>query len=221
MLNSGLMTGFSSVSRHSLGLGLAAVVVAVAAVGVLSPRAGASREMLASKTSVAVVDLARLLEGLDERQSLEANLNSEIDARQAELDKLTGEIQRMTEDLKMLGEGEANQAVRLDRIRSVRLKEVEARALRQFVTEQLSLEKGQMLAVIYNKIQQAVGDVANRDGWDLVLIDDSKAALPGMAAEQQMNQLILSKRVLFAAPGVDITEDVKTLMNNQFNAGRP
>jgi Skp family chaperone for outer membrane proteins len=131
-----------------------------------------------------------------------------------------GEITRMQEDIEMIPADDTS-GTRMQKIRDLRIKEVEARALSQFVQEQLSLEKGQMLATLYNKIQTSVCDILARDGWDIILIDDSGLDLPQMAQEAQMLQLILQRRVLCAADRVDITEDVKTLMNNNFNAPRP
>ena len=201
-------------------VGLAALLCAIigAAFVAGSGSANATAARAANPSAVAVVDLGELLEGLAERSFLEAELNQEIDQRQQELNTIVKEIERMQEDIKTLPEGDSRT---IQKVRDFRIKEVQARALSQFVQEQLSLEKGKMLATIYNKIQTAVCDVSNRDGWDIVLIDDSGPSLPELANEQQMNQLILARRILCASDAVDVTADVKTLMNNQFNAARP
>lgn len=202
--------------------GLAALICALVAgaFALGSGRAEATAVRAASPSAVAVVDLPKLLDGLEERKFLEAELNAEIDSRQQELDTIVGEITRMQRDIELIPEDDTS-GTRMQKIRDLRIKEVEARALRQFVQEQLSLEKGQMLATLYNKIQNSVCDILARDGWDVILIDDSGLDLPQMAQEAQMLQLILQRRVLCAADRVDITEDVKTLMNNNFNAPRP
>lgn len=212
------MTTLTAPRSHYARLGLLICALLVAGVFLHADRAVASGVTSAGASSVAVVDLAKLLDGLDERVHLEQSLNKEIEIRQNELNTVLKQIERMTEDIKMLSENDPN---RLSRIRDLRLKEVEARALRQFVQEQLSLEKGRMLAQLFNKVQRAVSDIAARDGWDLVMIDDSALDLPEMATEQQMLQMILSRRVLSATKRVEITDDVRTLMNNQFNAARP
>jgi len=180
--------------------------------------ASATAVQSANPSAVAVVNLGVLLAGLDERKFLEADLNKEIELRQAELNGIVDEIKRMQEDIKVLPEGDSKT---IQMIRDFSIKKVQAEALGQFVQEQLSYEKGKMLATIYKKIQSAVCDIVTRDGWDIVMIDDSGPDLPELATEQQMNQLILSRRILCSASGVDITEHVKTLMNNQFNAARP
>ena len=201
-----------------LGFGALLVAVIGASFMIGSQAADASAVQMANPSAVAVVDLAKLLEGLEERTYLEAELNKEIDSRQKELDQIIGQIERMREDIKVLPAGDERT---MQKIRDLRLKEVEARALNQFVQEQLSVEKGQMLAALFNKIEDSATKVISRDGWDIILIDDSGLDLPQMAQEQQMLQLILNRRVLAAADRVDITEDVKTLMNNAFNAARP
>ena len=201
----------------SLGLGALIAVAAGGAFTLSTNTSTASAVRAADASAVAVVDLAKLLEGLEERTYLESELNKEIDSRQKELDAIVKQIERMREDIKTLPEGDSRT---VQQIRNLRIKEVEARALNQFVQEQLSLEKGQMLANLYNKIQTAAGKIVARDGWDVILIDDSGLALPEMAQEAQMLQLILNRRVL-ASGGVNITAEVQTLMNNEFNNARP
>ncbi len=200
--------------------GVVALVIAAIGLGMaLGPgSADASAVRSAGATAVAAVDLAKLLDGLDERAALEADLNKQIEKRQAELDQIAGEVKKMNDDIAVLKEDDPS---RIEKIRDLRIKEVQAKAMRQFIQEQLSVEKGRMLADLYKKIQTAVCDIAARDGWDLILIDDSSLDLPEMATEQQMLQLILSRRVLCAGGSVDVTDEVKTLMNNRFNAAKP
>lgn len=215
------MTTTARTPRPAAGrLGIAAILATlVAGAFVLgSGRAEATSARAANPSAVAVVDLGELLDGLEERVFLEGELNKEIDARQRELNEIVEQIKTMNSNIETLPDGDPRT---IQQIRDLRLKEVEARAMQQFVSEQLSLEKGKMLAVLYTKIQRAVCDVLASDGWDIVLIDDSGLELPQMAQEQQMLQLILSRRVLCASDRVDITNDVKTRMNNNFNAARP
>mgnify|MGYP001795364455 CR=1 FL=1 len=207
-------------NRSAARLGLCALIAAVVCVAFVSGSntSTASAVKAASPSAVAVVDLAELLEGLNERTYLEEKLNSEIADRQTELDSINAEIEKMADQIGTLKEGDDQT---MQKIRDMRIKQVEARALGQFVQEQLSLEKGQMLATIYNKVQTAAGKILARDGWDVILIDDSGLALPEMAQEGQMLQLILNRRVLASDAEVDITADVQTLMNNEFANARP
>lgn len=210
----------SANTRTATRLGLSALVAAVVGVAFIagSNTTTASAVQMANPSSVAVVDLAKLLEGLEERNFLENELNQQIASRQAELDIIVKDIERMRNDIKALKEDDDRT---MQKIRDLRIKEVEARALNQFVQEQLSLEKGQMLANLYNKVQAAAGKVVTRDNWDIILIDDSGLALPEMAQEAQMLQLILNRRVLASSTGVNITAEVQTLMNNEFSNARP
>ena len=214
------MTATRIANRSAARLGLCALIAAVVGVAFVSGSntSTASAVKAASPSAVAVVDLAELLEGLNERTYLEEKLNSEIADRQTELDSINAEIEKMADQIGTLKEGDDQT---MQKIRDMRIKQVEARALGQFVQEQLSLEKGQMLATIYNKVQTAAGKILARDGWDVILIDDSGLALPEMAQEGQMLQLILNRRVLASDAEVDITADVQTLMNNEFANARP
>ncbi|USO00203.1 MAG: OmpH family outer membrane protein [Phycisphaeraceae bacterium] len=207
-------------THRRAGLGLVALLLAAIGVGaVLAPRvADASALAGARPSAVAMIDLAKLLDGLDERSAMEQDLNKQIAKRQAELDAAVAEVKSMQDEVDVLSEKDPN---RIEKIRNLQLKKVEANALKQFIQEQLSLEKGQRLADLFEKVQDAVGQIALRDGWDIVLIDDSGLDVPQMANEQQMLQVILARRVIYANDSVEITDEVKTLMNNQFNAAAP
>lgn len=205
-----------------VGLSLAGVAL-LAAVALLATSlandADASAARLApGPTRVASVNLSQLLEGLDERTQLERQLDEVITRRQNQLDEIVGELRLKSEDIELLPDDSPQ---RRELAREIRELEITARARREFLQNEISTEKGGTLVTLFRKIQDASETIAGRDGWDIVLIDDSGLPLPPGANEQQALGLILQRRVLHASANVDITNDVQTYMNNQYNSARP
>ena len=71
---------------------------------------------------------------------------------------------------------------------------------------------------VYVKIQAAVAKLAQKGGYTLVLLDDRAITLPKTTTDREMNAAILSKQILFAANGLDVTDELVTMMNNEYQA---
>ena len=76
-----------------------------------------------------------------------------------------------------------------------------------------------------NKITQAVQELAEIEGIDIVLINDAGQQVQTIADSQvarelQVRQQISSRRIIYASPGVDITEQLIVRMNNAYAAAQ-
>lgn len=206
-------------SRHRLSGPLVAVALASVFAGgawLTSARATGASAAVAPASSVAVVRLVDLLEGLDERATLEARLDEVINERNGQLEELNQSIKAIEEDLGILRQGTpAHQ----DKARQLLELRAQAETRLKVLQQIISLEKGRMLTELFRKIQAAGQEIATRQGYDLVLIDDSEAPTPEGLNERQALELIGSRRLLHASSGVDITSQVRTFMNNAFQAG--
>lgn len=195
----------------ALGVALSAGLLIAA-----RPATATATAQSASASAVAVVDLNALLEGLDERKFLEDQLNTAISRRQAQLDEILTQLNKKNEDKELQAAGTPE---RRETLREIRELEIAARARREFLQQEISLEKGDMLLDLFGKVRSAADEIAQRDGWDVVLIDDGTLPLPERGTEQQALALILSRRILHKSDRVDITDEVRIVMNNRFNAG--
>ena len=83
-----------------------------------------------------------------------------------------------------------------------------------------NIEAHAIMQGIYPKIYKAINHIAERDGWDIVLLDTSKIDPTKTRDFEAMNRAVYSKHVLYANPNVDITRDVVTLLNDEFASGQ-
>jgi Skp family chaperone for outer membrane proteins len=85
--------------------------------------------------------------------------------------------------------------------------------------QMINLENGDILQELYLKVQTAAATLAQREGFDLILIDDRPIKLPPNGTDREYNEVIQSKRIIYARDGLDITPALRTMMNNEFAAG--
>jgi len=203
--------------------GLVALGLAVMA-GVFllnKPTATADARAQASATAVATVNMFEVVRALDEFRQVQERLAGVTEQRQSEINDLTGRIDGKQQELDQLSP-ESPAYDQLDRELKMLRAEREARGaiLGQFVAE----DNARALTELYEKGIQAVQDVAERDGWDVVLHTGQRLGVPrnpGVNANQAVpfvEDWIQSRRVIYSGPGVDITQDVVQLMNNRFAA---
>ncbi|MFT5424352.1 MAG: Skp family chaperone for outer membrane protein [Phycisphaerales bacterium] len=197
-----------------LGRGLAVLALGVAVT--LAWTVNASSRPPATPTAVATVDLVTILSGLEEKQVLEAKLQVSLNSRQQQLDELVKQLEVVQADLKTLAPG--TDAYR-EKVRQL----VELRNLaqtRQQILEQIiSAERAEMLRGLYIKITASVARISERDGWDIVLMDDSAFPLPqGDVSDRDMERAIVSRLIVYRHESVMITDSVVTLMNNEYQA---
>ena len=89
---------------------------------------------------------------------------------------------------------------------------------KQFAEKRVDNERSLMFRDLYMKIKSSVADIANENGYDLVLItDDDREILVNPQAdtsqEFQVREQIGQQRVVFASDQIDITEQIVTHMN--------
>ncbi len=172
--------------------------------------------------TVAIVDIARLVNGLEERAALNANTKLAMESLEAKL-KVTGdEIDRIENDLKVkVAPNDYATRVRL----MSELNELMAvhKARREAFQRQLDITKGDVITTLYTKATAAIDGFAKREGIDLVLVDDRSVALPelGSAVDGAVMRSIDNKRILFARDSLDITDRLITLMNTEYASRRP
>ena len=70
---------------------------------------------------------------------------------------------------------------------------------------------------IYQKIKASAKAMADEQGLDLILVDDSVVAIPENTKD--ILAQISSRRVLFSREQLDITEALITKMNSQYQSG--
>ena len=205
-------------TRHRLFV-LLCFLITAGALG-LSVTASAARRM-ATPTVVATLDINRVREGLSERVDAQAGLI----ARSQDIEAENNERIRKIEDI------QAEMADVIDPAKLEALQEeldlhlVRVAAWRNYIQQQLDIEKSLLLQDLYRKITQSVNELAEVEGISLVLINDANRAVQTVsdsqvARELQVRQQISSRRIIYAAASIDITEQLIVRMNNAYAAAQ-
>ncbi len=190
-------------------------LAALAPAGVLlTPTAAVARP--ARPTSVAVIDLNRVLDQLDEKTAREKQLETFLKALEDGVNNLAKQLKSAKEELEILPKnGAAFLAKREEVLRLTARVQGEAQAAKILAED----KKKTMQIDLFEKIGDATRDFAKKNGWDIVMIDDSKEKIPSEASPQQAQAAMVNRRLLFASIDVDISEQVAQQMNNDFKAG--
>ncbi len=206
-----------------------ALVAALAGLGLVGAGvAGGAR--LARPTSVAVVDLQEVIENLSEYQAMQQELATMQSQLEEEGQAMVADVQAIFERMQSLAEaeqaGELDEAGRaeFEELRDrYRLKDLEFKAWDQRSLRRMDWERSYGLEELYRTIIAEIEAMSSAGGWDVVLADDSDFELTVDRRQENATGQILTqlgrKRVLHAARGVDITQDLIDRMNNAWAAG--
>jgi Skp family chaperone for outer membrane proteins len=206
-------------SRQSVMV-VAALLLGAVVAGVTSRPAGAeaSRGVIQG-LKVGTVDLERLINGLRETEARNRELEERAGTWQKELNELVGRLKEVENQLNnVLPKGDSPE--RRAKARELFELRSQAETRRRFFQEMIEAERGEIIRVVYDKVQAAVGAVAQAGGYDLVLLDDRKIDIPSLTRLEQVNAIIQNKKVIWATAAIDLTDQVMTRMNNDYAAGR-
>lgn len=179
-------------------------------------RAGATAQRPpAQPVAVATVDIVEIINGLEEREVLENDLTRRLETRQAQVDEVVEELKVLDADIKELVPGTDAQR---DKIREAMEKRAVVEARRKALSQIVSIDMGTVMAGLYGKVENAIERIAEREGLDIVLMDDSRFPLPENAPDSEVYRAIITKGVFYRHDSIDITNQVITLMNNEFSA---
>ncbi|MCC6908593.1 MAG: OmpH family outer membrane protein [Phycisphaerales bacterium] len=199
----------------------AAVLLALMGIGIAlfaSVQASALSRKPAAPTAVAVVDWTAVADKID----LWKDMLAELKALDGDLQRQGSEMQKalteLNESIQVLPEGgPARQRAREE----FNLQLLNFNAWKAFAENKLKSEQAKRRIRLYNSITTAVGRIAERDGWQIVLLDDSRSRPIEDTRPEEAANIMNRRQVLYShAQAVDITDEVVLLMNNEFRAGK-
>ena len=194
---------------------IVAVVAAATLVGVMNlhgQQAGQGGGVQPPRT--AVVDVQEVFNNLDEKAAVEADIARQAESLNREDQERQSEIKALRSDLSVLSpESDAYQQTRTE----VQRKLIEYQSWKEFSRQQLEREKTIRMEALFREIVAAVEQVAQSNGYDLVIQKDDGRNLRSADNQQQLTALILQRKVLYAAPQLNITDQVIQVTNNAYN----
>ena len=198
-----------------------AFAVLVLVIVVAYPSLGA-RSMLAAPTVVVTLNLQRVVAQLDERAESAVSLE-EMRKRAADQDVVwQQDLEALEAELKAIPATQPESAeAKRDKLR---LKVLEYNEWVRLQSERLDIETSLLLRDLYRSVQGELAELCEVQGYDIVLIDDSRKELIvnkklNVQLELQVRKQLSERRVLYASPNVDITDALIERMNNKFAAG--
>lgn len=196
---------------RALTLSLVALTLTAAAFGV-----GAITRAL-DPTVVAIVDIDRLSTEMEEFKVPREEFQTKQDTRREQLRAIQTRMNSVAEELELIPEGDQN--ARIDKLTEQAMLDSELATRQQIYQQAADLEQAQLFKRMYDRIQSGAKTIAERDGIDLVLVDDRVFALSATNRGAQ-RAMLESKKVLYADSAVDITDELLTLLNNEFTTGQ-
>ena len=210
-------------ARATAGVGiLAALAIALSTIALVKPSADASAPFRASPTPVATVDLVEVITSLKEFEDVNGRIEADSRAKTLEIERLTKEIEGLQADLKSLDPAsDAYDQVFRELNMKLGFRELRGSMLIRWQSE----DNARVLTELYEKALLAVAEVAERDGWEIVIHRGQNLTVPrnpNVRAEAAMDfveNFIQTRRVIYSSDAVDITNSVILQMNNRYEAG--
>lgn len=191
----------------------AAVVLAVIGFAVAVQ---ATSNLLAKPTAVAVCNIEQVVEALTEKQQLDAEMKQHRDALAAEQQSRQKRIEKLEFDLNALKPGTDAYKQKQEELQRAAL---ELQVWTRFEQARAGRELGLQTERLYRKILEAIGRVGQDNGYDVVLFRESNVDMQ-FENPQQLSALIQLRKVLYANPSIDLTDQVIQRMNNEYEAIR-
>jgi Skp family chaperone for outer membrane proteins len=208
-------------NRISRRNNLSLIIMVLALGAIASYQALAQRGAAISPPIVATVRIEPLFDGLHQRaeaKTMISALEEDLIAKQGQRQETINQLEIELEDVVA-----ANRREELtDNIAMERMKHnfwfQEARM-------ELEVEKALRLQELYKSVKEAIADLAESEGYDIVMLNDSSDELPfdresRMPAQIQILQQIATRKMLYLSPATDVTEDLIVRMNNAFRAAQ-
>ncbi len=191
-----------------------AVFAGLAAAGWVS--AYATSALQAQPTALAVVDMQKVFNDSSEKKQIEADINRLGEQNEVAKNDMVAKLRGMDEDLKLIHPNETQQLE--DKRKEIRRAAVQMKVEYEARRQEIGREGVIRIENLYRKILSAAGDVAETNGYDLVLYKETEDMLNAENFQQIIN-MISARKVLWSSEEVDITEQVSTRLNTAFGSG--
>ena len=197
------------------------VPLALLAVSIVGYQAIAQRAVAPAPPVVATVQMEPLFDGLQERAEAKAEVAALDSKLQSDLTARRAAIQTLQEEL----ENVVAAARRQELVDQIALAHMKLQLWQQNAMVELEIEKALRLQHLYSSIKTSIKELAEDEGYDMVMLNDSADELPfdreaRIPVQMQVLQQITNRKILYLNSALDITEDLVIRMNNEFRAAQ-
>jgi Skp family chaperone for outer membrane proteins len=190
---------------------IAPALVLAAFLGAFAASSLRSPARAAEPARVATVDLEKVFNSLKRYEAAQARIKALAGELEGQVKAAEAKVRGLQGDLDSFREGSKEQA---DAIASLQVAVGELRAIQQFIGGKIELERARAMRDTYLAIKDAVRRLAEKDGYDYILLDDSIVQMDPSDAAKTMAQ-ISARRFLYANGKRDVTDQLVGMMNNE------
>ncbi|MFM7052554.1 MAG: OmpH family outer membrane protein [Planctomycetota bacterium] len=191
------------------------LVVAIAFLAALAGWAMRPAAQDAAPSRVATVDLEKAFNSLSsyadllaKAKAMSADLETKLKASESQLKDLEAELESF-------GAGSEAQVAAIQKLQAAA---GEFTALQKFAAAKVEAEKARALRETYFAIKDAARRLAEREGLDYILLNDSLPEMDPTSAQRTLSQISMRK-FIFATPKSDVTEKLVGMMNGEWKGG--
>ena len=207
-------------SKKIMTINVSTMLLVAMLSAVVSHHATASRGAMINPTVVVTVNRKAVLDGLNERAEAEAQLRAKTEDINAEDVRWKEELNDLGTQIKAMEQGPERDKL----LTGFQRKNLDYQGFRRYAETKIDIERSLLYESLYNSISTAITLMAESEGYDIVIVDDSKAPFTEnpdarVSREGHILQQIAVRRIMYANPMIDITQDLIVRMNNANNAG--
>jgi Skp family chaperone for outer membrane proteins len=189
------------------------VFVVAAALAVTLSNSIAQAPPAPPPTRLAVCDLVDVFNNYQRAKDLTSQLNERRESIKAEADKRAKAIEALRMELEGLKQGSKEFEQRFNEVQRLT---IERTAYLQFQDALAMRDHRNLTKEMYDEIMAMIGAVAKERGYEVVLARENEPL--NMENTQEMLRQIGSRKVLYAASSVDLTESIMVRLNQNYKA---
>ena len=187
------------------------ILVLVLIAGAMIAVASATGRFAPPATAVGTVDLPRVIDALDEWKAELARVEAAGKAFEAEVSRRTEDAELLRADLEDFVPGtDKHEAAQKELKRAT----ISLQAYMMNADRRETAAKTRAVLRIYEHIRASVGELAARDGYGLILVDDAAMEINEQSGD--VLAAISSRRVLYSQPTLDVSDALVAYMNQQW-----
>ncbi len=192
-------------------LGVMAIVAVSVGISRLWGQPGGSA---ARPITAAVVDVQAVFAKLDEKAAIEADITGQTEKLQNEGRNRQAQLKEIEADIKVTNVNSPTFKQLTEKLEKLVL---EYQVWEKWSKRQLEVEKTLRIEQLYLKLVKAIGDMAKKNGYDLVLYKDQTGNFRSRS-QQQAAAVIQLRKVLYSNEKLDISSALTKQLNNEYKA---
>ena len=168
----------------------------------------AEQEVDKPSSKIGVVSIQRIFQECKRNAKYEEESAAERNKLNAELEKLSKEVEAEEAGLKTLKPGSG---ARMAQVKEVLIKRAHLQAEQEFYKRQIELKYQRWIEELYKDILQETSVVAEQKGLDLIQVKD-EIEFPALSVNDAM-MAIRTHKLLYSGGCLDITDEVMTRLD--------